>query len=343
MQKKLIALAVAGMVAAPLAMAQSSVTMGGIIDLGVTHYSNGGTGVKNRTAIDQGNSLPTRINFRGTEDLGNGLKAGFFFDFGINVDRDAALTSGRQSFLTLSGDFGTVALGRMDTPQDKLLGSVDPFGNAATAVASYGKAYRIGLNNASASRLDNVIAYVSPSFSGLTVTAAFTNDGVGDEEAGNANASRVWAISPVYSNGPLLVGMNYHQVKGKNPSTNTTKVWDLGAAYDFGVARVSGAYGSNKLSGGRDLRQWFVGARVPVSEAGQVMVVYGQSDDKNVSSSKTKRWGLGYNHNLSARTMAYAHYGQLSTSTNSYITGLASAAVGGDYERGMTVGLRHSF
>lgn len=113
MQKKLIALAVAGLMSAP-AFAQSNVTVYGLFDIGLAHYSDSAvSGKANRTGIDQGFLNGSRLGFKGVEDLGNGLKASFLYEFNVGVDNGGDVGGGRQTVLALSGNFGTLALGRM--------------------------------------------------------------------------------------------------------------------------------------------------------------------------------------------------------------------------------------
>ncbi|AWI79576.1 porin [Parazoarcus communis] len=352
MQKKLIALAVAGLMAAPV-FAQSNVTVYGRIDMGYVNFGDSKTsGVDSRNAIDSGLYAPSYLGFKGVEDLGNGLKVGFDFQTRLNIDRNEQrdqVSSGsrRDAYLYVAGGFGTVAAGRLTTPQDSLLGSVDPMGSSV--MAGYQLTYNQGANllGANVTRLDNVLAYISPSFGGFKVTVAYTGNGIGEESNGNESAAgdaRIWAISPVYSNGPLTVGLNYHRVEMQSTVAAvdglTEKVWDVAAAYDFGVVKLSAAYGGDKLdNNGGDVRQWFVGASIPVSTAGKVGLVYGRSDDDDRSNAEDSRWAVGYTHDLSKRTMAYAQYGSMDIDSNSRNTGYNGAM----YERALGVGLLHKF
>jgi len=375
MQKKLIALAVAAVVTAP-AFAQSNVTIYGRLDLGYSYWgSNVDSDVGNRNAIDSNGQKTSFLGFKGAEDLGNGLKAGFDMQYRLNPDQGNFDGTGsrRDVFVYLNGGFGTVALGRLTHFQDSLLTSVDPFG--ASNLTGYGGSWTQGANlvgllanEATASsvgdggrttRLDNVIAYISPNFSGLTVKAAFTKDGIGNESKGNeANLSatslpdaQVWAISPVYQNGPLTVGANYHEVELQSAQVGVDgieeKVWDLAAAYDFGMVKLSAAYGQDKLTAAGEnlkVKQWFVGASAPVGAAGKVALVYGQNEIDNESNSDTTRWALGYTHNLSKRTSVYAEYVDYDYEENG-LGGIGKVGLGNSdgYERGLGVGLVHTF
>ena len=118
MKKSLIALAV--LAASGAAMAQSSVTLYGVADAGVTYLN----GADNWSGVTSGNNLTSRLGFRGTEDLGGGLKANFVLEGGFNLDNGdgasgyAGAKAGegfqfkRRSTVGLSGGFGEVRMGR---------------------------------------------------------------------------------------------------------------------------------------------------------------------------------------------------------------------------------------
>ncbi|THF57648.1 porin [Pseudothauera rhizosphaerae] len=354
MQKKLIALAVAGLVSAP-AFAQSNVTIYGIVDIGFTHYS-GSEWLDNRSGIDSGLQSGSRIGFRGVEDLGNGLKASFVLEESIGVDLGTGGNYTRQAFLALSGGFGTVAAGRQYTPQFLLLGKVDPFETGTVGDINYGRG--VYLNGAFAApdtiRLNNLLAYISPSFGGFNVIAGYTRNGLGDEEltvdGADSGDAKIWAINPNYSNGPLFVGLNYHQVK-IDAGDYKDKVWDLGAAYDFGPVRLSAVYGQLKTdSAVTDFKtkQWLIGASVPVGTAGKVLASYARNtiDADGAPEAKARKWALGYTHDLSKRTNLYAAYAKINT--NDEADGLfsvykGSLTTGVDYAKGLNVGIRHKF
>ncbi|WP_168734374.1 porin [Pseudothauera nasutitermitis] len=374
MQKKLIALAVAGLVSAP-AFAQSNVTVYGLVDVGFSNLGGSSTH-KNRSGIDSGLQSGSRIGFRGVEDLGNGLKVAFVLEQGLNVDRNTSggLLGGstnRQSYLALVGNFGTFAFGRQYTPQHTFFDSIDPF-NTGT-VGNVENLYATGVNSAvgadlgaGAIRLDNVVAYVSPDFGGLTVTAAYTANGLADESATEKNTkstdAKVWAINPVYKNGPLLVGLNYHRITidsldGTSNNDAKNSVWDLGGAYDFGAVRLSALYGKSKLSGDaidtlgikNTQTSWLVGATIPVSEAGKVLVSYiktelDYSSSTGLKDRDAKKFSIGYTHDLSKRTNLYAAYAKLSS--DKVGDDLAFDSVfrnESNYKRGINIGLRHKF
>jgi len=371
MQKKIIALAVAGL-ASTAAFAQSNVTIYGIADMGYQYSGSSEGNLKSRSGFDSGLQSGSRLGFRGVEDLGNGLKAVFTYEMGVNVDQGTSAqggrTYGRQSFLALAGNFGTFAFGRQYTPQYGLVNKVDPFGTGTSGDASWGRglytmatgryiAQATGLNTVGEIRLNNLAAYVSPTFNGFNVIAGYTFDGLDDEQYNDSKITKdtdakIWAINPNYSNGPLFVGLNYHKTR-VDSSDADSKVWDLGATYDFGVVKLAALYGQAKDSVGvndnKD-KKWMIGASAPVGAVGNVQLSYARlkssGDVAALDGDKASKWAVGYTHSLSKRTNLYAAYAHVSTNSKAdgqFSVAGTGSAVTGDYHSGVSLGLRHQF
>lgn len=351
MQKKLIALAVAGLISAP-AMAQSNVQIYGVVDLGLRHLSSSEAfGAlakhKSRTAIDHSGQVSSRLGFRGTEDLGNGLKAFFTIEQSLSPDT-TAVGGNRQAFLGLEGGFGRFWMGRDFNQSRAFVTGLDPFGSTGI-----GNNQNIMLQDA---RYDNAVFYRSPSFSGLTVGVSATNRTSGDEVSILKGASdtnrRGISIAPVYKNGPLTVGGGYEKYSRGGDETR----WNLGGGYDFGVADVRVVYSQNKneeFVNDPKAKSWMLAAVVPVSEAGKVLVSWNQTkiSASGVSDMKARQIALGYTHALSKRTHVYATYAKINTNSaaegafsvdrSASWSGLNTSVRG--YTSGMNVGVRHSF
>lgn len=365
MQKKLIALAVAGLVSAP-AFAQSNVQIYGVMDLGFRHLSgseeNGAhPGLKSRSGIDSSGQSTSRLGFRGTEDLGNGLKAFFTIESQLNPDRSSQTTSDRQAFLGLEGGFGRVWLGRDFNPSRALISGLDPFG--ATGIGSGQQLFQ------QTTRYDNAIMYRTPSFGGLTVAVAYSNNISGDEEAelkgaGDAN-TKGWSVTPVYKNGPLTVGFGYEKYSDVSGTVDDRKRWNLGGGYDFGIVDLRLAYGQTKddlVGGGSNKRKsWMLAGVIPVTERGKILASYVQTklDVSGGGDQKAKQYAIGYSHDLSKRTAVYATYAKISTNNaaeGNYSLGMGNpgsydtrtvADDGFDgraaYTSGFNIGIRHNF
>ncbi|MEW6513166.1 MAG: porin [Pseudomonadota bacterium] len=349
MQKKIIALAVAGLMSGA-AFAQSNVTIYGVVDMSYLYSSKSDSdSLKSRSGIDSGSQSGSRIGFKGEEALGGGNKVGFVLENSIGVDTGSGPSMTRQSFLYGAGSWGTVAAGRQYTPQFNLVAAVDPFGVGTIGDAFTGRGvYFAGIASGDVIRVDNLLAYISPSFGGLTVTAGYTMDAAGNEAvtAKGADSSNIklWAINPVYSNGPLYVAFNYHNAKQDSTDFNN-KVWDLGATYNFGAVKVAGLYGQNKVTDGVldgfKVKQWLLGATVPMG-SGALMASYARMKE-SATDAKASKFALGYQYDMSKRTNLYAVYAKIST--NDVAEGGFSVRdwTADDYTSGLNVGVRHKF
>lgn len=358
MQKKIIALAVAGLMSGAV-MAQSNVTVYGVADAYWAHGSGNGNSVN---VINSGGLSGSRIGFKGTEDLGGGLKALFTFELGtISLDAGDANNNGidgtRQSFVGLSGGFGTVVAGRLQTPGYNFAAKYDAHG--ASMFSPVGQLS----DNAGASisardalgRLNNAAAYVSPSFGGLVVTAAYAYGQGGENvKTGAVEPQNIWGVDVEYDNGPLSVGLAHHNINdlGGVGGTDQTET-ALGVNYDFGMAKLFASYqvGKSETTAATtfDGKLWNIGARVKAGAAGSVGIAYAQGKD-DVSNGKAKSWGLDYQHALSKRTTAYAGYSRVSNNSNVAYgllnvgsTATAVAAGGNGKESQVGFGVRHTF
>jgi predicted porin len=298
---------------------------------------------KSRSGIDSGSQSGSRIGFRGEEDLGGGTKVGFVLENSIGVDTGAGPAMTRQSFLYMAGGFGTVAAGRQYTPQFNMLAAIDPFGVGTIGDAFTGRGvYLAGLASGDVVRVDNLLAYISPSFGGLTVTAGYTNDAIGNEavtlRGADSTNAKLWAINPVYKNGPLYVSFNYHKAKVDSIDFSN-KVWDLGGTYDLGAVKLAGVYGKNKTNGGFNAKNWLLGVTAPMG-SGALLASYARFKEDNAKASKI---ALGYEYNMSKRTNLYAVYAKISTNDAAEGNFSVRDWNADDYTSGINVGVRHKF
>lgn len=354
MQKKMIALAVAGLVSGA-AFAQSNVTVYGIADAGYGYYSGARTEAKSVSSIDSGNWSSSRVGFKGTEDLGGGLKANFVLEQGFKLDTAANIT-GRKSWVGLSNaSWGEIKLGSFGTFHDDLIGATNVMAGNSTA-GSPGKAnvYALTSGKTLTGDFHNAAAYYSPSFGGLQVKAAVSTSSGADEvePIGAAQNDRVYSAALHYNNGPLIAGLSVE--RSKIQSTNTTsydagKAWHLGALYDFKVVRVNAAYGiisqSEDVQTVEKRKQWQVGLAVPVGN-GYFAVNYARAKLSYTTAAdddKVSMWGVGYFHAMSKRTSLYSVYGQISQNDSNEAVALTGYGPGSVYEKAFQAGIRHTF
>lgn len=353
MKKSLLALAVLGAFAGA-ASAQSSVTVYGIVDMGIVSSSNGAndvTGQANgrKNEIASGGQSASRIGFKGTEDLGGGLAANFVLESQIAADTGGT-TAGqlfnRVSTVGLSGGFGAFNVGRQTTVLKDAHDQIDPFGAAGVL----GNVERIFYNGANpdGGRVSNGIKYTSPSFSGFKAQAAY-NFG---EVRGDSSALRSYGLGAGYTNGPLNVQLAYNEKDDSGvtlPYSNVSKLKNtfLGATYDFGSFKLHGAYADTKkdfpVATDEKYRNYMLGASVKVGAAGTVLASYAINDTKTtgINNADSKQFAIGYTHDLSKRTNLYTGYAR---TTND-----AAAKLGGNdavLDKNVSVfavGIRHKF
>ncbi|MBS0495636.1 MAG: porin [Proteobacteria bacterium] len=359
MKKSLIALAV--LATSGAAMAQSSVTLFGVVDAGPTYVN----GAQNKTSLNSGGQLTSRFGLRGTEDLGGGLKANFWLESGLNLDTGDGKSSGatgtglefkRRSTVGLEGGFGEVRLGRELTAAYVAVARYDVFGSVGLAQSRLWADGGVVDANANAGavttnqRVSNAITYVSPNFAGFK---AGINYGFG-EVAGKNSDSRYIGLGATYDNGPISVGGGYETLKqGANSSVNgDIKAWSLGGSYDFSVVKVLAGYRSSKsehfgggLNGDNKRNGYMLALTAPVGP-GLVKAAYNRYENKlNGTTTKADQFGLGYVYSMSKRTSVYGTYAYLKNKDGQVLYTLDSAAgvKSNGKSQGFQVGITHTF
>lgn len=321
------ALALCGLAASGAALAQpSSVTIYGVLDLGVAKYNNG-TSFLNGLPVgltgrpDTWNLRPStsnRIGFRGSEDLGGGLRANFSIEH--RLDPSAGTEQSGQngmwrghSWVGLSSPtLGELRLGRQQ--------------NAALFVAQKGDPwnwdYNVGsvqvINRAgnAATYTANLVSYTTPNFSGLTVKAEMGLGEGGTDPLGNAN--RTVGANVQYTKGPLYVGLGYNDIRVSNsPAKN--RYWVATLNYDFKFIRPILQYTSAKNLSTQSSHSYVIGATMPVSN-GRLKAVVGRYDPAGANNT-TLKLGLGYEYFLSKRTSVHADVGTGKTDGRTRTTG----------------------
>lgn len=357
MKKSLLALAV--LAASGAAMAQSSVTLYGVADTGVT-YTSGKENVYGLTHL--GGNTNSRLGFRGVEDLGGGLKATFQLEAGVGIDDGTDYFTGsgmafrRISKLGLEGGFGAVSLGRELTASYMAVSRYDVFGDTGIGGS-------LAWKNGYDARTQNAISYYTPTISGFR---AGINYGFGEQV--KARDSRYVGVGLAYDNGPISVGFGYDR-QNNVPSAaakalfDTTvaqdlSTWQLGGSYNFGVAKAAALYKETKYKDipGSDaptakLKTFGLGVTAPVG-AGEVRASYNHHRLTGLGDTvKADQFSLGYVHNMSKRTALYGTYAYIKNKDNNgYGLGMqlngAMAGAGlkdSGAQHGFQVGVRHAF
>ena len=328
------------------ATAQSNVQIYGVMDAAIAIEDTDAPGTDRRTTVSSGNQSSSRLGFRGTEDLGNGLKALFNIESGVSLDTGAADSTmwGRRAVVGLQGEFGTMTVGREYSPIAAVAAATDILGQGM-----YGSNLSaFSGNNRMTRRLSNSVNYKSNSLSGFTVNAAYST---GEVAADNAPSADLMGISLEYKNSNLYLGAGYHQLERVLPGDD--KEMAFGAGFTFGDFEIKGNYMKAEPEALQEYTNANIGASYTTG-ANKFFVNFQQQKLDN-TDAKGNTVSVAYTYALSKRTNIYTTYAQLrnngtalfainSSSNNvtpATITGQGSAA--GSDPSVFTVGLRHSF
>lgn len=348
MKKSLLALAVLASIAGA-AQAQSSVTIYGVLDMALQRQDLGAA-AGSTTALDSGIQSGSRLGFKGSEDLGGGLKANFQLEMGINADTGASAqgrTFGRQSFVGLSGDFGAVNFGRQYSPLFIAVDSFDPFGTGITSgtagvgTSGYGAAHFFVPGNP---RIDNSISYSSNSMSGFAVNAIY---GLGTETPGNNSAGRYMDVSGTYNAGPLFAELVYTD-SNNTAGNNSTKSILAAGTYNFDVVTVHAAFQVVEDDGvgasAVDRQVLSLGVSVPMG-AGTFIANYIDLANQNSLAGKadSSQIALGYTYSLSKRTNLYTSLSRTENEAKSAMGSDGGGASNGKNVKMFNIGIRHKF
>ena len=366
MKKHMIASAAVAALAstcATLATAQSTVTIYGLVDAGLVRDSGGINGTLMK--VGSGTVNYSRLGFRGTEDLGNGLAAIFTLEAGYRIDTGEQDVAGsmfnRQAFAGLkSATYGTLTLGRQYTPYYLTLSTVaDPFG---TGYAGAIKNLFPTVGNST--RASNTILYATPTYRGISAEIAYSLG----EQAGSNKAGRQLGGALAYQDGPLNLRLGYlNRNTDVAPAVGVTPVSRgigtntvLAGNYDFKVVKLYLAYQADKGIGvdalqnssnpfgstvaptpSNDARDALLGVQVPLV-GGTLMASYINKNDRTALNQDAHQWGIGYTYPVSKRTNLYTAYAKINNKNGAgYTVGNNTDAGTGD--TGFNLGIRHTF
>jgi|JI102314A1RNA_FD_contig_121_115294_length_1271_multi_5_in_0_out_0_2 predicted porin len=349
MKKSLLALA-ALTAFAGVASAQSSVTLFGVVDVNARGVDNG---IGTRTTLSTDGNASSRLGFRGVEDLGGGLKAGFWIEGAMTPDTGATAQAWtRRTTLSLMGGFGEIRLGRDYTPTFWNHTVFDPFGTNGVGSQTNLMVQQGAVQNGSAGgsssgvnvlgststtlvRADNTVGYFLPSLGGLygQVQVAFGEGATGNEYMGGRIG---------YAAGPVNVAVAYGETKD-SIGLDDLKAFNVGASFNVGFMTLFGQYHEYK-AGSAKLINYMAGVTVPLG-AGTLKASYAMSNVKPIDRDATQI-AVGYVYDLSKRTAVYVHASQVDNDAGLRFVaggGGKTNGVGGFKSTGYEVGVRHSF
>ncbi|TDP62758.1 porin [Roseateles toxinivorans] len=335
MKKSLLALAVLASFASA-ASAQSSVTLFGGLDLNLRYAKSSGATLK---TMGTDGIYSSRWGVRGVEDLGGGLKAGFWLEAAINPDAgttNAARYWHRRTSVSLMGDFGEVRLGRYLTNQFTAYADFDPFGT--NGVGDVNKMHQfMGSGVSSGTRADNIVGYFLPGNLGGIYGSAEVAAGEG------AIGNKYVGVRLGYAAGPLNVSGAFANVTAGGSDFKRTT---FSGSYDLGVAKLTGAYTQGKWQA-RKQTVVQIGALVPVGSTGTFKASYTSGNANTAAEAVTgdsKQFAVGYIHDLSKRSALYGTLSRVSNSGRAAVGVSGSPTVrAGQASTGFEVGVKHTF
>lgn len=338
------------------AMAQSSVTLSGVIDTGLMSVSHVGDGTQSRLSAADSILGVSNVGFRGKEDLGNGLNAIFNLQAGFNPSKGTQSAPGqlfsRNAYVGLDGGFGALTLGKQWNFNDDWL-----VGNVLKGGFNSGAVFKFSEFDAVSEIYNNTIKYVTPTVGGLQGGLMYS---VG-EVAGNTSAGSVYNIAVQYTQAPFFFAASYDHEKDAGNTGNVYKLTTLGGSYAFGPARARLGYANSNIGGPGTFQSIgsLTARKANVFEAGldyDVTPAFTASADvlyrKNTTlSNNTKVYRLLGTYSLSKRTSLIANVAYLNNAdgasetlvkTNSPVAG-DGGGIPNQNQTGVALGIRHSF
>ncbi|MDB5966942.1 MAG: gram-negative porin family protein [Polaromonas sp.] len=347
---------------APAALAQSNVTIYGLIDEGLVHTTNVNAAGASQTKMPTlTGSFPSRIGFRGVEDLGGGLQALFNLETGILVDTGGVSQGnrlfGRQASVGLRGAFGTVTLGRQVNMTFVSMLKSDVLGPNLFSISSIDPY----IPNA---RSDNAVGYLG-NFNGIVAGATYSTGrdasaagGPGatncaGEVAGNAKACRQVTGLLGYEKPAYGINVSYDimygntgAANGLTSSANSDKRLGINGYVMAGVTKIGGGVmdrTTRAVTGTVETDLYYLGASYPLTPALTGDVQIARRDQKRSDNDVTMLVGR-LTYALSKRSAVYGALGRMKNGGLSAVSLDAGGTVGaGKTQNGVMSGMRHSF
>lgn len=333
--KKLIAAVVTAAVIVPVS-AYSAATLYGKVHM-TTAYQDDGLD-KNLSV----NSNSSRVGVKGSEDLGNGLKAVYKMEWEVDL-RGGDTIKNRDRYAGVAGGFGTVLAGYLSTPLKAVGRKVDMFGDRMGDLRSLNNHTNID------GRVSNTLAYVTPKFAGFNATLAYVADVTGSRA--DNNDTDAYSANAMYANGPVYVGVGYTSISGNTfTSTEDEDTWRIAGSFKMGSAKILGSYtDTSNASGvsGEDPAIWHLGASYGFG-SNTAKIQYSERDDVLSADNGAYNITVALDHKLSKRTMAYVEYSMTDNDAGSSTTawkktGNSTSGISGEDNSGIALGLVHKF
>ena len=314
MNKKLLAVAVVGALASPLAFAQSTTIYGGI-DVGYQNASNYTSGSSNHNFIQSGQDYTSRIGFKGSDDVAPGMTAIYVMEAGINADvgtQDSAGFWQRQLYGGLdSKQWGALTLGRQYTVMHNNYGiGTWSVLTAAGTLAPSGHVVRAS----------NAVKYTSPKFGGFGIAALWSPQAADTENTtATIDNGKMWEAGVLWAQGPFGAAFAHSNVKtdtgvatGEAKRNQITGKWDNGAFGIFaGYAKDTRDGAAATATTGTDTKHYWIQPLVRFAGSNEAFGLWGRAKVEGIAGSepKTTWWGVGARHYMTKRSWLYGVFG----------------------------------
>jgi predicted porin len=338
MKKSWITMAV--LAVSGVASAQSSVTLFGVLDVGISRVTGNGV---SRTGLSTGGANISRLGFRGTEDLGGGLAASFWLEAGLDVDTGLGKANGgldfnRRATVSLSGNFGEVRLGRDDAATFLNTLIFDPF--LTNGVGGTNSFIMLG----APIQVSNTVSYFLPRDLGGFYGQVQYGFGEQLSNAANSKQGNYAGGRFGYRAGALNASLATGKLKGAT-GPEDVKINNVGVSYDFGVVKPMLLWASEK-KGPVKITAVELGATAPIGN-GELRAQISRYDT-SPGSADWRKVAVGYGYNFSKRTQVYGAVARLKNESGAQraigVQGLAAAGTTlGGSSSGVEIGIRHSF
>jgi predicted porin len=352
----------------------AQVTVYGLLDVGYSSVDTEVTGAaaSKRTVKStgaNGSQAGSRLGFRGEEDLGGGMKAGFVYEIGLDPTATLILGSNpstgnnRQSFISLSGGFGEVRLGRQYTGFFGVNAGYDAGGTVSVAgylptTNQIGSQYTTDSNYnewVTNVRQDDVIRYQTPTINGFNASVAVSQNSsettvpAGSSATAAKTETSGMTVSATYAAGPLsaMVAMSQGEQRTSPTASADLDRMNVGVSYNLGVLSVHVTHNQKEVddksttNGDSDYSDTNVGVKVPLGAATVwASTGEGEYEAKGTLTGRTRAidlsaYQLGVSYALSKRTNLYAVYGE--------DEGKNKATGAKNTNTGLALGVRHTF
>ncbi len=337
MKKLILSVAIASM--SLTAAAQSNVTIYGTVDAGVAYSdTNSKVGPTTKSGVYSGLWDQSLIGFKGSENLGNGMKAIFQLEYAIDVSQGSGIDNAREQSLGLETQVGTFKFGRLETAGSLYQKKYDAMEKTAFSPLTT-------LNNQE-TFLNSTAAYQG-SFGGFELGGSYSFDGTGNSTlpyGSSVDQEKIYSANVGFNTKAFGVGYVYTNVDNLARTANGLENHLLGGYVALGGVKVTGAYSQTKDDNNTvDSQLYVAGVQLPLSANMKVDASYGRAED-DITNGDANIYGVQLSYNMSRRTMLYTGYQYVDNNKTSYAAlGNTYGSVGNGTSQGVGVGMKHSF